>query len=42
VLIWCCQGSCTPINLRLLSLYNPLPYLTSVTNPVRKDRDVPL
>ena len=27
VLIWCCQGSCTPINLRLLSLYNPPLYL---------------
>ncbi len=27
VLIWCCQGRCTPVNPRLLSLYNPLPYL---------------
>ena len=26
VLIWGCQGSRTPINLRLLSLYNPPPY----------------
>jgi hypothetical protein len=25
---WCCQGSRTPINLRLLSLYNPPSYLT--------------
>ncbi len=27
VLMWCCQGSRTPINLRLLSLYNPPSYL---------------